>query len=170
MLANYITSKMKKTTAIVEAGNGRKDFAKIHKACYGVNKDFGIKFELFGVSYYYNINSLLLSEIYNLGYEYIILDFGNDYECAKEELLRCGIKIITGSLNEWKIESFKGLMEKSCSELSKSRWIYTALFGNDKDTKKIKKTYNITLLSTPFEPDPFLIHSSSFEFFSKILY
>ncbi len=172
MLANYLTAKNGKKVALVELDSEKKDFQKICSAYNNLDKNGNIfsKFSLFGVDYYWNINKSNMGELYNYGYDYVIFDMGNDYEENRDELLRCTKKLIVGSMQEWKRADFINLVENTNDETDNSDWIYLLLYAKSKEMKRLRKMYKIDIVQIPWEPDPFLIHSSNFDFFSKIIH
>lgn len=170
MLANYLTAKKGKKVALVELDAAKEDFRKICDAYkyFCKNKETAFCFNLCDVDYYSNINKTFLGELYNYGYDYIIMDMGNNYEKNREDLLRCTKKIIVGSMQEWKIKAFVDIVEKTSAGVFKGEWKYLLLYGKDKEIKSLQKKYKINISQIPWEPDPFLIHSSNFDFFKEL--
>lgn len=170
MLANYLTAKRGKKVALVELDTTKGDFRKICDEYKSLkkNQETAFCFRLYEVDYYSNINKTFLGELYNYGYDYIIMDMGNNYKVNRDDLLRCTKKIIVGSMQEWKRKAFVDIVEKTSVGVSKWEWRYLLLYGSDKDIKLLRKKYKINAGQIPWEPDPFLIHSSNFDFFKEL--
>ncbi|MFA9377054.1 MAG: hypothetical protein ACERKZ_09925 [Lachnotalea sp.] len=171
MLGNYLTAKLHKNTAILEM-NHTNSFLELKESYVdNIKKNQGLNyFEISRVTYYYNIQSDKVGEIYSKEHEYIIIDMGNDNLKQINEFLKCNIKIVIGNLNPWKNKKFIHIIENyiACDNLEKVK--YLVQFGLHDDVHQIENDYKICIYATPFEPDPFLIHGCNFEFFENLLH
>lgn len=170
MLGNYVTAKLRRKTAILERNN-TESFLEL-KESYEENANSNQElsyFKISGVTYYYDVRSDRVGELYSKDYEYIILDMGIYNEKQIEEFLKCNIKIIIGSFNPWKNKAFIHAIEKCIAYGGTETVKYLMQFGNDNDVHQIEKVYQISICATPFEPDPFLIHGCNFEFLEHLL-
>lgn len=170
MLGNYLGSKEKKKTAVVEF-NKHNEFGEIQKFCTGSSDigNLGKKFKIANTTYYKNVSESMLLEILNEDYEYIIYDFGTDYTENQNEFLRCSKKIVVGSLSEWKQTQYGIFLDSTTEERKKGNWEFLELFGNEYVIDGLKRKYKIEIKQIPFEPDAFIIHGCNFEFFNQLL-
>lgn len=170
MLGNYAASKLKTKTAIVEY-SGNNDFAKIQEMFEGksVNYDTFDCYKIFNLVYYRNVDHEMLAQIKNMNFDNIIIDFGNDYNSKRNELLLCNTKVVVGSLCEWKRPGYMQKMNQILSDTGSHKWRYLALFANDKMLDNFMRTYKVNINSIPFEPDPFMIHSNNFNILETII-
>lgn len=170
MMGNFLSSKWNKKVAVVEI-NDSNTFQKIQDAyCEkGHVENFGTYFQLYGLMYYYHMSTSGFPSLYNLGYEYILLDFGSNYAKRRGELLRCQSKYIIGSFTDWRKKSFRDVIDNFLFEVGGNSFTYLSLFGDEKECNKWSRQYKIAVQSIPFEPDPFTIHNKNFDFFEKIL-
>lgn len=170
MIGNYITAKQHKKTAIIEM-NHTGAFIEL-KDSYGekINNNQGLHcYKISGVTYYYDIESDMLGEVYNKDFEYIIIDMGIYNEKQTEEFLKCNGKIIIGNLNPWKNKSFIRIIENFIARGNFEKVKYLVQFGTNNDIHQIESAYKLYICAIPFEPDPFLIHGCNFEFLEELL-
>lgn len=125
------------------------------------------EYEFMNVRYCSYVTSIRISELWNEGYDYMILDFGQDYDRHRAEFLRCEKKMILGSLIPWKRSYFCRMMEKIKMETHYKTWDYYALFGIKEDKKEFKIDYGIPLRTLPFIEDPFQIKKETYAFFQE---
>lgn len=170
MLGNYLGSKEKKKTAVIEF-NKHNEFEEIQKFCTDDSNigSLGDKFKIANTTYYKNVSEPTLLGILNEDYEYIIYDFGCDYEKNQNEFLRCSKKIVVGSLSEWKYTQYCIFLDNMAEERKKGKWEFLELFGNGYAMDNFRKKYKIEIKQIPFEPDAFMIHGCNFEFFNQLL-
>lgn len=170
MTAGYLSSKERKKTAVIEL-NHDDAFCEVNNLYYGdLNTDnFNpVSFNINGVDYYCGIGIEQYSGILNLGYEYIVLDFGCNLDNNFSELMRCNIKYIVGSCSEWKLIKFESFISdlKQVTGQNKVDFLYN--FGNAKLVTKIERAYHINIKRIPFEPTPFKLHTDSFAFLKQL--
>lgn len=123
---------------------------------------------MFEVAYFPNASEQQLLELYNDIYQYLIIDFGCDYECVKNEFLRSGKKIIVGNLTDWKREYFERLLKKISFLKESEHWDYLCFLGGKSEQKEFGRLHKITIRQVPFEPDPFLLHRENLSFFNMM--
>ena len=170
MLGNYVTAKLHKRTAILESNNVGA-FLELKESYEekAISNQESNYFKISGVTYYYDVRSDCVGELYSKDYEYIILDMGIFNEKQIEDFLKCNIKIMIGSFNPWKNKAFIRAVEKCVAYGGNKTVKYLIQFGNDEDVHQIEKVYQVSICATPFEPDPFLIHGCNFEFLEHLL-
>ena len=101
-----------------------------------------------------------LSRIVSMGYDYVIVDYGCDFNAAKESFLMCPRKIIVGSTVWWKFHSYVAFLVATKKERSSDRWIFTTTNPNRKLIKYLEKEFHKDIISIPYEPDPFFLKDS----------
>lgn len=169
MLGSFLSSKERKNTALIEL-NHNGAFSEV-KELYGdrkVNSDgVSVDFRLNGVDYYPRQSENQLAAIFQKGYDYIILDLGSEWELNKNELLRCNIGCVVGSLSEWKIFQFERCINILEQLEVREDFRFVTAFGLQRLKKSIEKKYHIHVDTVPFEPTPFVLHKETFAFFDK---
>ena len=101
-----------------------------------------------------------LSRIVSMGYEYVIVDYGCNYNTAMESFLMCPSKIIVGSTGWWKLHSYVAFMVIATKEKSSDRWIFTTTNPINKHIRYLEKEFHRDIISIPYEPDPFFLKNS----------
>lgn len=150
-LANYTTRWLGTKTALVEMGERNALMqlsAEGNAECFCMN----------GVDYYPSTTSSELGYIYNMDYEYIILDLGTDSREARQELIRCNGKLIVGSLCPWRRSSYYNYIKRILKE-SGNRDLFTflALYEDKIEIKRCRRTLKAQVKSIPFIANPFAI-------------
>lgn len=155
-LANYAASGLSEKTAYLE----------LHK--YGEMNHWKKPnekgyFEDFKIHYYPNFKQEQIPILLNLGYEKIIMDFGDEYSVYREEILRCDRKIFLLNLNPWQ----KFAAEKTAEDLQKKEWgnihpIYASVNAQNIIKKEIEKKYGIQIMEIPFIKNPRLLQAEDF--------
>lgn len=128
------------------------------------------QFSIFNTTYYKNVRDPELIKILNEDYEYFILDFGTDFNKNKNELLRCDVKLVIGSLTEWKRQYLVQFIDNKRELPSFSNWKYLIVFGQRKDLIIASSEFHIKLNRIGYEPDPFLLSKESKDLFQKLIY
>lgn len=128
------------------------------------------QFCIYNTTYYRNVREPELIRILNEEYEYFILDFGTDFNKNKSEFLRCDLKLVIGSLTEWKRQKLFQFIENKKELPGFSNWKYLMVFGQMNDMRIASNELHIKLKSLGFEPDPFLISSKTKELFRKLIF
>lgn len=159
--ANYLSGCMGKKTAVLE-WNNNGDFERIEKICTG-KRGKEKCFSVLDVSYYRNAGAAQLAECMASEYQYIIVDFGVYSEEKREELLRCGSRVLIGSFTEWQEEEFLHYLKKRSK--GENSWIYAAVFGSGETRREVRKKMRASVLQIPYADDAFLITSVLFKFF-----
>lgn len=162
-LANYIDGWLHAQTALVEFGD-RDTLGRLSSA--GDRESFAIN----GVDYFPAASTRDIGVIFNMGYEYIIIDLGRDSRSAREELLRCNGKLIVGSLCPWRRASyyeFIGRIQKNMGELD--LYTFLALFEDKIEIKRCRRTFKVQAKSIPFIADPFCIKEQETPFLHSLI-
>lgn len=170
MLGNYLGSKEKKKTAIVEVNN-HNDFVEVQRFYTEIKSygNLGEKFKIANTTYYKSVSETQLTKILNEEYEYVIYDFGSDYISNQNEFLRCGNKIVVGILCEWKNTQYDFFLCDLKEERKKGKWEYLSVFADEYVQNSISKKHKIKIKKIPLEPDAFTIHGCNFDFFRQLI-
>ncbi len=165
-LAAYLSGVFRAKVALVEY-NKSNDFSKIAKSYYGdIQK--GEEFSLYKVDYYSYVNSEKISGILNKNYDYVIIDFGSDYQGCINEFMRCNQKIVMGSFFMWRYGEYLELCEYIESIEGSKNWLHI-LNGDIKYINAIEKRKKIKALKRINIDDPYVIGSAEIEYFDKII-
>lgn len=171
MLANYLASKEKCKVALVDRSQSHTLEILQQLLNDTENQMCGINcFQMYGVDYYSDADQKEIANILQLGYDYIVLDFGNVWRKQYDyEILRCHIRIIIGSCCEWQQAGFTKLMEQPPIPEDCGTWQYAAFLGIESVRRQLEKRYHIHIHKIPFEEDPFQLHRTHFEPLNNML-
>lgn len=168
MLSNYISEKINGKTAFLEC-NENNDFRYLQMAYESLDEsELTKRFNIYNVTYYMNVRDDEVTEILNEDYEYFILDLGTEFQASKKEFLRSDIKLIIGSLTEWKREYLMSFFKSTNYYHLFEKWKYLIVFGHVEEIKELRKQWDYSIYPVPFEPDPFVLSKNSLKFFQKI--
>lgn len=120
------------------------------------------------ISIYGKSDEYELTEIISMGYDYVIIDYGCDYEANRSSFLMCPEKIVIGSLSWWKLHQMVKFIIKNRQEKSFSHWIFLTAIPVREGLIHIKKDFNINVMVIPYEPDPFYLNDKSLKFFQYL--
>lgn len=162
-LANYATSGLGEKTAYLELC-GHEEI----KHWKEVN-DKGYFMDL-KIHYYPKFKKEDVSLLLTLGYDKVILDFGDDYSGFREEMLRCDRKVFLINLNPWQ----KFFAEKLLCTVQKENWgsiepLYASANILKAQREEVEKKYGISVMEIPVIPDPRCIHRECFSCMDVIL-
>lgn len=170
MLANYLSSIIGHKVCIGECNKSRT-FEKLEQTYEG-NKTIDTRttsFRILKTKYFKNIEKEEMPELLNESYDYMIIDFGNEYEERKEDFIRCKRRFVIGSFCDWKLSSYILFLEKTSKEIGRDQWEFFSVMGDDEIRKKLEKSYRIKICPVPFETSPFFINKKNLSFFKNIL-
>jgi len=137
--------RQRKRTALLEL-SGHGDMEKMEQE-EGLAEDQPARsFAWNGIRIFKNAGKDQIAEALNSGAEYCILDFGHDRRWIQDEFLRCGRKIIVGSMTAWKREETRQFTEEYASAAGAREWRYVFTFGD--------RGMGHGFLPIPYEPDP----------------
>lgn len=162
-LANYTARWLKAQTALIEFGE-KNTLAQLS------NEQGEESFCKRGVTYYPAVTSYELGYIYNMNYEYMILDLGADSRKAREELMRCDGKLIIGSLKPWRKANFYNYINNIQKNMGNLEMItFLALFEDKIEIKKCRRTFKVQVKSVPFIADPFCVKEKEVAFLHSLV-
>ncbi len=109
-----------------------------------------------------------LSQVLSAGHDFVIIDFGCDYESARNQFLMCNMKIVVGSLSLWKLGDYVGFMVQREKDGVAKGWEYLASSGPAEAVGYLKKQFKINVSLIPCETDPFSLHEESLDFLHRL--
>lgn len=168
LLANYLCGVKNRKTAVLE-WNDSGDFERIKKICCqkSVLKPGCNTFKILEVSFIEKAGRKELLECINGEFNAIVIDFGSNFERIREEFLRCGRKILLGSLCEWKVADF--LEIAVAKKGSKRGWEFLNIFGDCEAAYEAEKRLKLHIRQVPMVSDAFSITEEVMAFFEGFL-
>ena len=100
-------------------------------------------------------------------YRYVILDHGEASQSSLCECVRCDLKILVGSLNEWKAEAFLEILEQA-GNMDKS-WKLAVMSGGEETRREVERLFRCRLQKIPASVDAFCITPEKIRYFEKLL-
>ena len=162
-LACYTSNWLHARTAVVEYGE-RDTLAGLSDT--GVEESF----RLGGVDYFPAATSRDLGFIYNMDYEYIILDLGCDSRSAREELMRCSRKLVAGSLCPWRKRAYYDYIQRLVKNTGNLEiFTFFGLFEDKMEIKRCRRACKVQVKSVPFMEDPFCVSKRETSFLHSLV-
>ena len=124
-------------------------------------------YSLLDVDYYREGTPGILAACMEGPYDDVVIDFGQLQSGIREDWLRCGTKILTASLSEWKLGVFLEFLEREMRP--GSGWIYAAAFGSEDTRKRMERRFGISLKRIPLSVDAFSVDSRVKDWLEGIL-
>ncbi|HEX3022822.1 MAG TPA: hypothetical protein VHP81_10565 [Lachnospiraceae bacterium] len=165
-LANFLGTKLGYHTAIVE-WNNHNHFTSIREAIRGTG--ISTPFTLYQVDYFMEANETDLVSIYNQEYDYIVLDCGEYRGNFPKEFLISDIKVVIGSLCEWKRQDAIQVITSGNEQTGACRWRYMVSLGQGYDIKLFYKEYGVRLQAIPYIPDPYILTKAATEVWRNLI-
>ena len=168
-MASYLSGVKRLRTAAVEVGKGF-DFEEIEEMYFGERgkTTSGKGFSLYDVDYYHVDDISGIGWIYGEGYDCVVVDFGTEYEKYMEELIRCSVKIVLGSVNMWRYQKYLKLCTYLESITGSGRWFHI-IGGDGDDVKKHLKRFGLSGAQRINIETPYIIGNKQLEFFQRII-
>lgn len=166
MLAFYMGEELGKRTAFLEC-NCHGDMKLIREA-YDWTKEEDTSFAFHQITCYHKVEPSRIPDIYGVGYECLILDFGTDFTANREEFLRCDIKIIVGGRSAWDIQKLARFAEASEAIRGSASWFCFITQAEEQTTKKISKEIGRKVWNVPYVEEPTETTRASNRFFDKV--
>lgn len=168
-LAGYVKGAAGMRSAVAEI-HQHSAFGKLEQ-CYNGSSFIDSKtkcFSIMGVEYHKQVGLEGVIELFQSDADYLIFDFGHEYEKIRREFIRCQKCVVAASLREWKIQSFLEFLEKTRDEPGRREWSYLVKEGYIEDIKEIEREYRIKLYRLPDEEDPFHIKRENLSFYARL--
>ena len=166
LAANYLCSGCGRKTAVLE-WNRHGDFARFGSVCTGFTAAES-RYRIQDVDFYPDSAGKVLAECLHMGYEEILIDFGELNEKVCEELSRCRKIFLLVSFTEWQ----PGAFWKPASweeRAAQNGWSCLAAFGSEESRLKWNKRPRPTVRRIPFSEDAFTVTGPVMEFMRTIL-
>lgn len=109
-----------------------------------------------------------ISEIVSSDYDYVIIDYGEEYDVYKQLFLLNNIKLIVGNLSWWKLQTYVSFMANTECDSTRKNWKYLGNNISDKTVKYMRKAFGISIKEIPYEPDPFYLSGDTIGFLSEL--
>ena len=178
-MANYLMGVKRKKTAVLE-WNDHGDFARIERFAgksgnrqerqrYKMEQEENRRnvFSIMEVDYYKQADPSILSYCLGRDYRYLILDYGEAAQNSLNECARCDLKVLVGSLSEWRTEAFLEILEQT--ENRDKSWKLTVVSGGEENRKEIEKRFACRLYRIPTSVDAFRITHEKILCFETLL-
>ena len=160
-MANYMAGYLKANVALVEFGERGTLAALFEEADEEVYLD--------GVTYFPNVLAQDLGYIYNMDFDYVILDLGRDSRSAREELLRCTDKLIVGSLCPWRKKRYYEFIKQIQEHMGNlERFTFLALFEDKIEIKRCRRTFGVRVQHIPYIANPFYVKEKEVPFLHSL--
>lgn len=175
MLANYLSSKERCRVAVVDLSkrNSLKVLQNIYEECHAKKQLGGLwenRFQIHKVDYFSLITQRDIANLLQLGYDYVLMDFGKvSLRENSLEILRCHRRILVGSCCEWQQASFITAIEACQSSKDQGMWQYAAFMGAEDIRHRLEKLYRISIHKIPYEADPFRLSRNHFDLLRNVL-
>lgn len=120
------------------------------------------------ISFYIQADEVKLSEIVSMDFDFVIVDYGCEYDVSRGSFLMCQRKFVVGSMAWWKLQSYVFFLVNTGDEQSRKHWTFLATTPVLEGIRYIKKEFKIQVSDIPYEPDPFCLGKNSVDFFYKL--
>lgn len=165
MLVNYLSGYQRKNTALLE-WNPSDDLENMESVCTGRRKTEK-PYRVLDADYYKHAGTRELSDVMKLGYQNIVIDFGDIGEMPCPDFLRCDRQFLIGSFSEWREGRFREFVRKHGT--GKKSWNYLAVFGSEETRREFRRRPGIMVARIPFSADAFVVTEETGYFFGKLL-
>ncbi len=166
-MASYLREMRCQKTALAEM-NREGAFDDIRDTYFG--KEYKENpFEIFKIDYFSRTGKSQYANICNMGYQYIVTDFGNEYLKCMEDFLRCDKKIVMGSVNLWKYRKYLEFYDYVKNFPGIRNWLFI-LSGDEEDIRMIHNRFGIKVLNKQHVMNPYQISDVEVEYYEKILH
>jgi predicted Ser/Thr protein kinase len=165
-LSVYLHDMRCQRTAMIEM-NGEGEFNEIRRSYYGSEYEEN-PFEIFKVRYYPGVTKSQYAQICNMGYDFMVTDFGYEYKKSMEDFLRCDMKIVMGSINLWKYRKYLEFHEYTKNFPGVGNWKFL-LSGDEDDIRMIRAKHGIGAINKQFFMNPYHIAEQEIVYYEKIL-
>lgn len=166
MLAFYLGEELGRRTAFLEC-NSHGDMELLRNA-YDWTTEEASSFSFHQITCYSRVTQERIPEIFGEDYECLVLDFGTDFAAGKEELLRCGTKIIVGGRSVWDIPKLVSFTRVVQAIRGGASWLCFITQADEKTMKSISKAIGRQVRSVPYVEDPTVTTHVSNRFFDRV--
>ena len=166
LLAFYMGEELGKKTAYLECNN-HHDLSLI-EPLYRWNSVDKSCFVFRNITFYKDVRSEGIANIFNSDYECLILDFGIDMLNYRNEFLRCGTKIVISSQAEWNKQRFMRFIKSNETIRGNETWLNFIPYADNKMVKRMKAKCNRMFFSIQYEEDPTKPSKENIRLFDKL--
>lgn len=167
MTANYFANVLGLKVAVVEF-NDSNDFMKIRMET-GLTYE-KIKAFSYRNMYFYKSDSFNeLAKISAMDYEIIIIDMQYWYKDCFDEFLCSDIRIVTSSVNIWKLNDLKKFFVNN-KDIDSSVYKCVSLSNDESKKHEVEHEFNRKIIGVPYEPNPFNISPDSIAWIEMLLF
>lgn len=166
MLAVFLSAVAGTRVALAEMNDG----GCFRQAGIILSNHFPLKYKKMKrlISIYTQSDGSEIAGLMSGGYDYVIIDFGCDFERGRQQFLMCGAKLVVGSLSWWKIHEYVGFVVRTEGETSRNRWKFLAVSPAPEGIRYLRKEFGISVGVIPCEPDPFCLGAQSMDFLQEL--
>ena len=141
MLANYLSSKERYVVAAMDMSENNtfgllKEILEEQILQNCMSAQMNENFQVYKVNYYCKADWKGISDILQMGYEYVIVDLGIDVQKSRQ-WIRCDKIIMVGSCCEWQYKQFQDEILKCQSD--GISWEYASFLGIDEVRRSLEK-------------------------------
>lgn len=166
LLAFYYGTEKRVKTAFLECNN-HGDFKRIQDA-FEWSREDERTFSLDRITFFKEVASNEIPEIFSDDYGCYIMDFGTDCESWKAEFKRCGIKIIVGDRALWNQSKTVELVKSLENVRGSDNWTYIIPYANKKMLKQASKKTGKKFIAIPYETDCTLLSKETIKLFDRL--
>lgn len=154
MIAYYLGGVVGDKTAFVEC-NSSGDMSRL-KETYQWSKEESDCFTFYRTTCYENVSKGRLTDILLEGYQWIIIDFGVEWQDMQEELAQCNMKLIVGSGAPWHQNKLVLLGQKYLSLFNKEDWRILMPYTRKDIRKRVQEAIGLSkdIEEVPFDVNP----------------
>ena len=156
MLAAFLKQHLHKSVAVLDFSDGN-DYMNLYSEYYSNASPPQENFLIHQIYFYPKINKRCITNVINENFDVIIIDFSTNMRKYLEEFLRCDEKYVVGSTCDWKIRTFEKFIEDSKHYVGNHLWKYLIPYAQEKELTWLRKEYEITTVSVPFNQNPFIV-------------
>ncbi len=166
MLSFYLGEEVELKTAFLEC-NQHCDMELIEAVYEWPVKEKGV-FSFQNITCHKGVSVSQIPGILGKDYEGLILDFGTDFAEHREELLRCGIRIVVGGSSEWDIRKLERFFKEAAQFGGDESWLCFIPRGNEKTVARISHMLQRKVWAVPRADNPVVPSSASNRFFRGV--
>ncbi|NLL73884.1 MAG: hypothetical protein GX237_10195 [Clostridiales bacterium] len=168
LLAHFFGVEKGIPTAYLECNN-HQDFNRLQDVYEWCQEDEE-SFAMDNITYYKNVPAGQISGILNEDYGSYILDFGTDFDAAREEFFRCSTKIIIGDRGIWNLSKIISFLKSTEDIKGSENWIYIIPCADRRTILGMANKTSRCFYGLPYESDPTTLSKKTFDLFQSIYF
>ena len=167
MISFFAGDELGRSAAYLEC-NSNRDMERLENI-YQWEKQEVNSFYFQGVTIYKNVSMEKRFDLFMEEHDWIVMDFGSEFENNKIEFLRCDIKVVVGNYVDWNYGKLSRFMQSCNSFSGNETWIHLIPYANKVTVNKIKKETERIIYSVPFVENPLYLTDEVIKLFYEIL-